>query len=98
MQGKENAVDGIVIWKAPDLPSPLKDNDFPPDTDLNSHEDIDSTNDIAIFVSGLSNGLQASTRTPLLMKDVVLMRKTLRLGYVLPGDRIGAAPETWLIQ
>lgn len=89
-EGKENAVDGIVIWKATDLPSPLKDNDFPPDTDLNSHEDIDSTNDIAIFVSGLSNGLK-KYKNPLTHEEV-LMRKTLRLGYVLPGDRIGAAP------
>ena len=61
-QGKENARDGIVIWKATDLDS----------------------NEMTIFVTGLSNAFER-VKHPLTQEDVVL-RKTLRLDYVTPGN------------
>ena len=71
-QGKENARDGIVIWKATDLDS----------------------NEMTIFVTGLSNAFER-VKHPLTQDDVVL-RKTLRLDYVTPGnmaDSVSAAAQ-----
>ena len=72
-QGKENARDGIVIWKATDLDS----------------------NEMTIFFTGLSNAFER-VQHPITRDDVVL-RKTLRLDYVTPGNmvdsvRVGAQP------
>jgi hypothetical protein len=66
-QGKENARDGIVIWKATDLDS----------------------NEMTIFVTGLSNEFER-VKHPITQDDIVL-RKTLRLDYVTPGNLTDSA-------